>query len=81
MSLTIAHLKAVQIMRGDYEFDQWMYLVVSNKTFLWLVSISLIGGSTGLVCYKLAKKIDRVVNNEEGKVSEEESKKRHKEIP
>jgi len=53
--LLLAHPESQEIMRGDYEFDQWMFVPVSSKTWLLVLLLGIIGGCTGFLFYKFYK--------------------------
>lgn len=55
-ALLWAHPESIVLMRGDYEFDQWMFIPVSSKTWLLLSVLSTIGGCIGFIFYRLIKK-------------------------
>ncbi len=46
-------------MSGDREFDQWLGITISNKTWLWLMSVLVIGGCLGYIAYKIPRKLKR----------------------
>jgi hypothetical protein len=43
-------------LAGSREFNQWLGVTTSNKTWLWLISILIIGGCLGYIVRKLAWK-------------------------
>jgi len=47
----LAHPESREIMRGDYEFDQWMFVPVSSKTWLLVFLLGLIGGCVGYLSF------------------------------
>jgi len=50
-----AHPESIVIMRGDYEFDQWMFIPASSKTWLLVFILGSIGGLASLLVYKIVK--------------------------
>ena len=44
-------------LAGAREFDQWLGITSSNKTFLWLVCMVVIGLCIGYLVYKIPKKL------------------------
>ncbi len=47
-------------MSGDNEFNQWLGITTSNKTWLWLMCMLVIGGCLGYLAIKLPKRLKRV---------------------
>ena len=52
----IAYPESVVIMRGDYEYYQWMYIPASNKHWLWFMSLVVIGGCIPYIVVKMVRK-------------------------
>ncbi|MBA7665394.1 hypothetical protein ES703_73464 [subsurface metagenome] len=49
--------EAKNTMLGGREFDQWLGLTLSNKTWLWLFCTVAIGGSVGFILWKVSKSL------------------------
>lgn len=53
----LTHPKAVDALAGALEFDQWLGITSSNKTWLWLICMVVIGCCLGYLSMRLYKKI------------------------
>lgn len=52
MLIMLAGPESYRLLRGDFEWDEWLWTTYSNKTWLWFVSMMVIGGSVGYLMYK-----------------------------
>ena len=52
----LTYLQARSSLAGSREFNQWLGITASNKTWLWLLSIMVMGGSVGYLISKLVKR-------------------------
>jgi len=43
-------------LAGSREFNQWLGITASNKTWLWLMCVLVIGSCIGYIVYKILKK-------------------------
>jgi len=69
LGFMLAHPESRRIMRGDYEFDQWMFIPVSSKTWLLVFLLGIIGGCTGWLFYRFYRKVGKKNETEEKNIS------------
>lgn len=51
--------RAVSTLSGELEFNRWLGITSSSKSWLWFICMVVIGGCLGYIIYRLSRKKGR----------------------
>ncbi len=57
--IIFAGTESRSLLRGDFEWDEWLWTTYSNKTWLWAFSMGVIGGCVGFISYRFYKRVGK----------------------